>query len=216
MTSNPASDGIAPPPLLDWLDGDANCLKGGRTYVHGTDILPAIERIAVAKGYLHVPSIEFHNQLVRVGVVFTGKSRDTLDPATIASTGFLALPGGGTVPFTVMASPVPIAGRRGFDETAILARSRFDPQNSHCSVSLDGHHSLMEHVSSAMKNLCQHLSPDTARWWFVRFRKDRPLPEKASQAVVRLKRNTLGKFIAASVEADGEALGTIEFMGGEK
>jgi hypothetical protein len=204
------------PHLLEWLDGEAAFIKGGRNYVHGTSILPATDRIAQRLGSGHVEKIEFHLPLRNIGVFCAGHLPPDIDSSIAVASGSLAKGPDCSIPFLIFPSPRPIVDNRAFNEHALHERVRSDSTMQSCEVECDGTHTLMEHISVCMKRLCQALAPSRRRWWFVRFRKASLLPGEFREVRVALKRNTLGKFISAVVEVDGARLGTIDFIGVEQ
>lgn len=197
------------------LDGNSASFKGGRDYVHATDIIPELEAFGRDQfdGAV-LERIEFHSPLRRRGLLlFLGRS-DEFEKTDATATGSFLRGDGGPVHFLICSTPLQITDRdRTFDEKALAETAELGIDGAGLKMPSDGRHSMMEHISASMKRLCQAAVPNCRRWWFARLTKEKLLPAEFQEIELRLKRVTLGRFVAAEITIDQRSCGQIEFVG---
>ena len=200
------------------LGKHANIYKGGRSYVHGTDIIPAIEKIAgETSERLFLSKISFHRPLINEGLLLVGTNLiDTVDKEQVSGSGKLISQNGLEKDFLLIDSPIPIVDFRPFNEDKLYCEFGKQENVENTLVKLNETFTLMEHISIGMKRFCEYLAPQHSRWWFANFEKQQKLPESFQELKIVRKRITLGRFISASILVDGTELGQCDFVGSEK
>lgn len=200
---------------VEMLAGGAASFKGGRTYVHGTDVLPFVESCAAVQALgAAVESIEFHTPLATRGVL-------VIDPPYLPSGnqglnahGMLLTTEGVYLPFVIFASPIAVDPiERTFDEASIWSDVLSSEDGSCLRVGRSSLLSAAEHLSSLMKFLCSTLLPQHKRWWFVRLKKNCTLPLNFSAIEIRHRRTIARRMVLADFSFDGVRSGQIEFVG---
>lgn len=196
------------------LGEPANSFKGGRRYVHGTDILAALEGAnRPAEADAHVSRIEFVQPLEARGCVHFGADAGQAVKTRACAVGEMDDGQGARTPFVVFTSPLPVTGaEREFDEASLLGACRTTGGGG-VSLAAAGDCSFYEQVSSAMKALCRHHAPGHERWWFARFIKEAPAPKAHTRLELSVERIVAGRLVSALVKVDGVRLGRIDFVG---
>lgn len=196
------------------LGGPAAAFKGSRKYVHGTDVIPSIDLwCSTARPGFYMSAIDFHARLTRIGVLSIDSEFGKPIKSDCCATGTLANAAGSNVTFSIFASPYPISHRREFAEEQLIKVVRVGAPSDRCELAINPQFTLLEHISTTMKVLCRRMLPQHKHWWFVRFRKSTPLPQRFSHVAIVFSKGTLDRFITSAVIVDGAQLGEIVFAG---
>jgi hypothetical protein len=199
------------------FDGTTAVLKGGRSYIHATDIVPFLDVCAAETyGNCHLSQVEFHSPLTKVGALMIGMLPDSVSRENVAATGQMQVVDSKSVSFCVFPTPLELTNKRPFDENILIKSCLVADGGEHCGMDDTGVGSLMEHLSSAMKALCQTALPHHKRWWFVRFEKSAGLPMNFQYFKLTRTRVVLSRMVTASLSIDGVGFGTITFVGGQE
>lgn len=197
------------------LGGDAASFKGNRTYVHATDLVPALDGMSSAlPGGAVLQQVEFHAPLTTRGVVHVASDLSLPPKSNVNATGIFSDPDGTEHPFVVFASPLPIlSADRRFDEEGLWPSCTVDTDANRVSAGRHAGLSLPEQLSSMMKLLCKTLLPQHDRWWFVRLTKSAPLPDQATTLTLTLRKIIAGRLVSADITTETGPIGTIDFVG---
>lgn len=200
------------------FSGDAASFKGGRSYVHGTDILPFIDACAsVCDKGTAVSKIEFFTPLTTRGVLVINPSPYQLDKDRLNASGLIRLVDGSDVPFIVFSSPIAVDSEmRPFEEEALWKAAQVSNNKESVNADRCANLTTAEHMSSLMKLLCQSLLSHHHRWWFVRLQKETKLPETFSNIEINCKRIIAKSMVSAGISFDGVYFGSIDFVGAVK
>ncbi|WP_300541230.1 hypothetical protein [Maricaulis sp.] len=197
------------------LDGSAAAFKGGRDYVHGSDIATfAVGTATETPGLAALRRIEFHRPLVSRGVLFAEPQLAKGASAEFCATGSFSMGDGGELPFAIFPAPLPVLRTDlPFDEGALWPQCEVDAGAQ--SVRTQQIHTLTfeEHLTSMMKLLCRTVAPTFGKWWFVRLTRNGETPPAGTELELRVRRLTADRFVAASILAGGKPWGGIEFIG---
>lgn len=183
--------------------------KGGRTYIHGSDIVDEIESFfSIQNGYIQ--NISFIKELKSPGrVVFTKNNDKKLSEG--CAFGTLCLDGDKYY-FRIEETGRALQPERSYNEDAI---SVFSKNGNNFRVAI-GDRSAMEHILRGVKFASMQINPDVSKWSFAEMvEKTMPVPNirSVSRIELRLKRSIAGRMLAFSVELDHKALATIKFIG---
>ncbi|MEP3635842.1 MAG: hypothetical protein ABJN14_01095 [Paracoccaceae bacterium] len=201
-----------PDPVL--LDGIAARFKGGRTYVHGSDIIEYLDRCAANDLNAYLAKIEFRHPLERHGVLQFAAEQSELELETASAHGSLQQ-GVDLLHFVILPTDQPISAFGAFDENALINETRFDLPGSALLRHIDGA-SATEHASSAMKALSRMLLPQHEKWWFARCQLDRSLPNSFEVLELVLKRVMAKALVKAELRFDNVNCGELAFVGAAK
>jgi hypothetical protein len=197
-------------PLL--LDGVSSRFKGGRLYVHGTDIVAWldswIQHVAIGG---QLAAIEFKKPLTHRGILVLLQDDSLWDLETIAATGHFYI-AGASFPFFVFPSPMRITQEDAFDEDALMAQVHMEDEATVSLIATDTA-TLMEHVSSAMKVLCAATLPKYgSAWWFVRCKLLAALPRGFTKIQLKRVRVLAGSMVVAELTVDDTPLGRVSYV----
>lgn len=197
------------------LDGPAAAFKGGRDYVHGSDIAAFAARAAAeTPGLMALRRIEFHHPLVSRGILHADPQLKKGAGAEFSATGSFKSSDGGDVPFVIFPAPLPVLWNdRPFDEEGLWSHCEIDTDERSVQAALSPALSFEEHLTSMMKRLCQAVAPAFQKWWFVRLTRAGDTPEADAALELRVRRLTADRFVTAEILVNRQAWGTIEFIG---
>lgn len=197
------------------LGGDAASFKGGRAYVHATDLIPALDALGGRlPGHPVLRQVDFHAPLTTRGVVHVATDLDLPARAEVNATGRFTDADGTDHALVVFPSPLPIPpATRTFDEEGFWPACRLDAQAGQVSADMSDGLSLPEQMSSMMKLLCKTLLPRQGRWWFVRLTKPAPLPARVAWLTLTKRRIIADRMVSADITTESGALGSIDFVG---
>jgi len=188
--------------------------KGGRDYLHGTDMYEAISRNALTQlpASRHWP--------VKLAVHAFARTRCTLTlkaPAPAA-----ARPESAVADFTIGDGPEaargwleetgqPVTERYAYDEPRIVRLCRVE--GNRVSIEGDSGYSPIEELVAMTKHLHEQLVPPaSARWIFTMLELSRWLePADAGRLAVEQQQNLRNRLTKSAVTAGGMALGHIYF-----
>ncbi|MCC5975860.1 MAG: hypothetical protein JJT81_17680 [Rubellimicrobium sp.] len=197
------------------LEGDAASFKGGRAYVHATDLIPALDALGGTlprAPILH--QVDFHSPLTNRGVVHVATDLDLPSRLDVSATGRFTDADGVDHPFVVFPSPLPILhATRLFDEEGLWPACALDEAAGQVSAAMYDGLTLPEQMSSMMKLLCKTLLPRQGRWWFVRLTKPAPLPAQVARLILTKRRIIAERMVSADITTEAGALGRIDFVG---
>lgn len=207
-------------PHIMQLAAPADSVKGGRSYVHGADIVTAlgdaaneIEHGAIAN------RIEFHAPVTTLSVLYVAEALPPADKKECSVMGEITSPDGGVLDFVIFSSPFELVAYeppREFNEERIFDRCAFDIEKKRASVRVEKGATFAEHLSSMMKFFCSRLLPHHQRWIFARLTSNAALPRAPRDVAVEIRRITLDRFVTAGVRVDGETWGVLDFIGGDR
>jgi len=183
--------------------------KGGRSYIHGSDIIEEIENFFSDRdGY--ILDISFIRELKSPGrFVFT--ENDGKNSSAGCAFGSVFLDGSRRY-FQVENSDRALQQGRPYNEDAISVTSK---NNIDFQVVI-GHRSTMEHILRGTKFASMQISPIISRWRFAEMtNKTMPVPniKTISSIEISLQRAIAGRMLAFSVRLDRKKLATIKFIG---
>lgn len=200
------------------LRGDAASFKGGRDYVHATDLIPALEAVAAELPEAPVlTSVEFHAALRTRAVLHVETAMEPPLRTATTATGTFKGDDGTAHPFLVFPSPLPISSTaRPFDEESLWARCQIDAEARFVRAAPTAALSVPEHISSMMKLLCRTQLPQYGHWWFVRLTKAKPLPDRVTQLTIAVRRVIAERMVSADITTEAGRLGQIDFVGSNR
>lgn len=193
------------------LDGIAARFKGGRTYVHGSDIVEYLDVWAANDLNAYLAKIEFRHPLEQLGVLQFADEPGELELEAASAQGSLQQ-GDSLLHFAIFPTDQPISASGAFDENALINETRLDPQGSALLPHTDGA-SATEHASSAMKAFSRMLLPHHKRWWFARCQLDKNLPNSFEVLELELKRVMAKALVRAELRFDNKTCGELVFVG---
>ena len=201
------------------LAGEGASFKGGRKYVHGTDIVTSLDNFALKKGSrFFLEKIEFHVPLVTVGVILMGDTTAVSDKVQISASGILSAPHlRSGLSFRIFPSPLKITNdKRAFDEIMLVQQATISDDCKSISSACQKNFSTVEHLSSLMKVMCKMLCPIYQNWWVVRLRKHAHLPVVSENIELRLRRIIAQRLVSAEILVNDQSYGEIDFIGAFK
>lgn len=200
------------------ISGNAASFKGGRRYVHASDLIPALDVIARRlSGAPVLTRIEFHNPLTSWGIFHLETGLELPDSKAFSATGQLTDSKGCSHPFVVFPSPFSISDdARSFDEESLWSNCDVDHDATRVTARLSTRLSLAESISSMMKLLCRTALPQQERWWFVRMSKSTPLPDEVEWLSLRRQRIVADRLVYADISGPTGNICRVEFMGSAK
>jgi hypothetical protein len=204
---------------VDLLAGEGASFKGGRKYVHGSDIVTSLDNFAVKKcSDFFLEKIEFHVPLVTVGVILTGDTSAVSDKVQISASGILNAPHlKSELSFRIFPSPLKITNdKRAFDEIMLVQQATISDDYKIISSAYQKNFSTVEHLSSLMKVMCKMLFPIYQNWWFVRLRKHAYLPIVSENIELRVRRIIAQRLVSADILVNEQSYGEIDFIGALK
>lgn len=198
------------------LSGVAASFKGGRRYVHATDLIVWLDAFAADLGDASVvKKVEFHQQLSTIGKLEVAQPLSAEEKKAASVTGILANQSG-IRRFAIFPTDNVIADHdRDYAEEKAWDNCKIDPKGEWISLRPVDSLTTAENLSSAMKRLCTQAMPARKRWWFVRLAKDGPLPSTAGTITLKDPRITAGRFVSSKILIDDEEIGRIDFLGHE-
>ena len=197
------------------LDNNANTYKGGRDYIHGTDIVPYLETHAqtLAKNCT-LNQIEFHKPLRSQGILVIHENLVTPNKKLVNASGYFKAPDTDKFPFVIFSTPFPVDPEmREFNEKTIWSKCTVNTHTKSVDMITDTQFSFMEYISSMMKLLCQTLAPTYESWWFVQMKKTKDLPVTFKNLTILTNRITANKYYSAHIIVDDSLIGSIDFIG---
>lgn len=203
-------------PLTRLLEGDAASFKGGRGYVHGTDLVNALDAVGQSlPGRPVLERVEFVQPLQSRGCLHIGPLAPGAPKRSLSAVGRFADAAGRHEPFIIFPTPLPVDDTgRGFDEDSVWRHCTLDAGTGTLVLSPGSALNFAEQLSSAMKRLCQGVLPQHESWWFVRLAKASPLPEPGETVELAIERITAERLVSASIKVGGAPFGKIDFVGG--
>lgn len=189
------------------FNGLASSFKGGRQYIHGSDIIEEIETIFKNDNGL-ITEITFLEPLQTIGrIVLT----PTLDKREAKATGILTLEKRFTH-FRVEETNNVLNDERPYDEDAIPVEKISETEYA---VTITKR-TTMEHVLCGVKYASMDINPNQSGWWFARMRdKNIPVPDISTvdSIMISQRRNVAGKMIQCAVDINNTPFAVIEFVG---
>ena len=183
--------------------------KGGRSYIHGSDIIDEIELVFSSRsGY--ILDISFIRELKSPGRVVFTKNNDKGSSAGCAF-GSLSIYGSKYY-FRVENTDRLLKPMRPYNEDAISVVST---NGIDFRVEI-GQRSTMEHILRGVKFASMQISPNISKWFFAEMtNKVIPVPniKTVSSIQVGLQREIAGRMLAFSVKLDQKQFSTIKFIG---
>lgn len=183
--------------------------KGGRSYIHGSDIIDEIEFVFSSRcGY--ILDISFIRELKSPGRVVFTKNNDKGSSAGCAF-GSLSIYGSKYY-FRVENTDRLLKPMRPYNEDAISVVST---NGIDFRVEI-GQRSTMEHILRGVKFASMQISPNISKWFFAEMtNKVIPVPniKTVSSIQVGLQREIAGRMLAFSVKLDQKQFSTIKFIG---
>lgn len=201
---------------LDLLAGDAATFKGGRQYVHGTDIVTELDSIMQKiNGDFFLEKIEFHSPLTTVGVVLIGVNNTLSEKMQISASGMLNNPNlKSKMAFCIFPSPLKVVNdKRAFDEATLTNKAILRIDHKSIKSSYQKNFNAAEHSSSLMKIMCKNLFPSFKSWWFVRLTKKGCMPETFENIEIKCKRIIAQRLVTAEILVNEQKFGEIDFLG---
>lgn len=200
------------------LEGPAASFKGGRSYVHASDLIPALDAMVASLSVAAVlTKIELHTPLRTRGIVHIETGLELPSKIELSATGEITDGPGQFHPFVVFPSPLPISSTsRNFEEEEIWPDCDIDYDEARVFAHLQSQLSVLEAASSMMKLLCKTFLPHQERWWFVRMTKSTILPLEVDWMSLQVQRIIAERLVQADVIGSKGHIGQIDFMGGKK
>lgn len=210
IDSDPKGNGmeIGEPVLLD---GIAARFKGGRSYVHGSDVIEFLDAWALETCGGHPSKVEFRRPLEVQGVLVVDSDRFgcTLKDATINGT---IQTEADPINFLIVPTSYPIERLSAFDEQVLIENTNVHQEGA-ASLTFSQGASVTEHATSAMKALCHTLLPQHKKWWFARCKLDGNIPASFDQLELVLKRTMAKTLVTAELRLDDVRRGELVFAG---
>jgi hypothetical protein len=182
--------------------------KGGRTYVHGTDLFNALAELS---GVARDPGgaavrLSLHHPITR-GVAAVPLPAPTTPDGAPAALFELARDGDRRL-WAVYETDEPVRERRPYDEDAVAAGARSTVDE--IAQRQPTPYTFIERVVALNKRLLEHGAAADGGWWFTRLELT---AWPAATAALRLRRagDLGGRLVKSSIDADDVRVGAVYF-----
>lgn len=197
------------------LAGEAALYKGERSYVHGSSLIPEIEKcLGGLFSEAFLTEITFRKPLKNHGLIILGTNLvERCDLQCLAASGKYFLSSKEHNEFVICETPIKIEGSRPFDEAELANHLSFSSERKSVSLDLLEGYSFAEHVSASMKKLCQDMLPQHGKWFWGAFKKSGKLPSNPKHLKIETRKVIMNRFVSAQIIVDNEVFGTCDFVG---
>lgn len=188
-------------------------LRGGRSYVHGTDIVQQIMEWIKSENTReprYLSGISFFsstgNQLLATFDTsnFAGKATGSfLISSEVTSNkieGYLIDTG------------VPATSKLPYDEEDILKFTEFSPSGSTALVRFHSGYLPIQGIVAATKTICLAASPTGGKWLFGSLALNKPLPSSIRSLNLALEKIVMDRLAVVALDIDDIPIGTIRFI----
>lgn len=176
--------------------------KGDRDYLHGTDILTALEEIA---GPLENFTFLIR-KVMKVGQVAIVMPADGMDAADLSAS---VIHGPEGRQLGVMADPtVTVEGRYAYDEADVISGATFEGDGARLPAR--GDHRFIEQIVALNKALVRRLVAADRDWFFTKLEM-RYMPVSPTPIRLRLVQRLGTRLTKSAIEVAGEEVGFIYF-----
>lgn len=190
--------------------------KGGRTYIHGTDMYNAVMEFLVGQcGILKDASLRMtiHNLVIKQCRLSCFESGENAGKPVDAKVEFTAESNGRKIKAYLQETGEDATGRYPYDEDALKAMCRMDPQEKSIVITGKSPHTPIETAVAMNKFLTAALPSDPkGKWYFTRLELNR-LFREGDQHCLRLilVQNLQNKLTKSRIFVGDEFLGDIYF-----
>ena len=184
--------------------------KGGRTYIHGTDLLQSVTQFLEAEtgGYLTEMSFRLFGDR-QCAIMFS--SPESSETRVICQGRWYYSETVSDVKFWVVEQGEPVCGRYEFDEDSLCAGAELSgdtilrPFNSKFST--------IENIVALTKKLHnERLSITNGKWVFGQIVLTQRLPESSDKIAIQNYQNIKNRFSRNHILLDGQNIGEIRFI----
>lgn len=189
---------------------NATSYKGGRSYIHGSDIVEEIESL-LASEKASIEEITFLNPLLVPGMVVLTQC---IDRKNAVAVGKINTAGGQTF-FRVETGGISLQPERAYDENSIVVKKTVEDE---FSVTLQNN-TTMEHLLRGVKYASDEKAGQPMKWWFARMKeKKKSVPDIAVVISMDVKFDAIiaGRMTRSTVYLNKEKFCKIEFVGERK
>jgi hypothetical protein len=200
-------------PKTTLLGGAALSSKGGRNYIHGSDIVPECATWLLEQGY-SLNSIDFVNPLTTIGCICLVPEDVETDRDLVVAQG-TATKDETSRQFAVFSTPFHRWPDRAYDEASI----NINIGEESTRVLPTPGFTTTERVVAGMKSASQAAVPERSRWWFARLSDVNMTPQNIaenSEIEIVIDKVVVSRFVRASVFIDAKPFAAIDFVGSDK
>ena len=189
--------------------------KGGRDYLHGSDIFNELSKIAAElegshKGF--VERLTFRRFARMACEVF---DETPVEQSRIVAHSRFRLGSGSDMEAWVVETEIPVTTGRPFDEEGLVANALLDVVERRVSMSQRSIYTPIEEVIALTKCLNYAVCPDVkGKWVFGQLDLSEPLQENYQTLEIQMKNLIPGRFSVNKIILNGRDIGTMRFIVG--
>lgn len=184
--------------------------KGGRTYIHGTDLFQSVTRFLEAqnRGYLKEMSFRLFGDR-QCAILFAAPESN--ESRTICQGRWYDSESGSDVKFWVVEQGAPVSDRYEFDEDALCSGAELS-EDTICR-SFNTGFSMIENIVALTKKFHnEKLSLSKGKWVFGQIILSERLPDNCAQIKIENYQNIKNRFSRNRIILDGHLVGEIRFI----
>lgn len=184
--------------------------KGGRTYIHGTDLFQSITQFMDAEksGYLKEVSFRLFGDR-QCAILFT--TPESAESRVICQGRWHDRMTGSDVRFWVVEQGAPVSDHYEFDEDSLCSGAELSENTS--LRSFNSEFSMIENIVALTKKLHnEKLSLTKGKWVFGQIILNERLPESSEQIQIENYQNIKDRFSRNRIVLDGHLVGEIRFI----
>lgn len=180
------------------------CFKGGRQYVHGTDIVASLFKTMADKS------------ITQVDLKFNGIAKTQLDlieghDNEFAKVNIRWLEHGQEKQYQLVENNKPIDCRYEYNEDVIIEKTKLDFKAKTIHLNESTGFTLSENFVAMNKHLLQQLFPDeVGKWYFTRLEQTKLIDDDAL-INVKLIKNFNFRLTKSDILLNGELIGSVYF-----
>lgn len=198
----------------------ALAFKGGREYLHGTDIFNQINLLLVremATKDAYVQHIAFRKLAKRsCYLVFDNDNVYVRDANLIADVKLLSPTTRASFVARILESNAPVTQRTLYDEDSIITAAILEDEHRRVFINSGSKYSTIEVIVAITKHLHNSLyAVEVGKWLFGQLDLEKALPSIYSHIAIETKSLIGNRFTVNGIFVDGDHLGDIRFIVGK-